>query len=452
MSLLDDLAGAGTVETDPTQLADYRRDHAAPGLLDGGMPAALVRPQTTAQVQAAVRAAARHNVPVVPRGAGSGLSGGANAIDGCVVVCLDQMSSIVDIAAADMTATVGPGVINGSLVDAAREHGLWYAPDPASQRFSTLGGNIATNAGGLCCVKYGVTRDAVLGLQVVLADGEAVRIGRRTQKGTAGYDLVSLLCGSEGTLGIVTEATLRLLPLPAPVQTMVASFDTLAAASEALTQITRTTRPSILELIDRATINAVEDVEPMELDRDAAAMIFGQSDAGGSGAGEQIAAMVAACEAAGASLVAHSDDPAEGRMLMAARQMAHSALAKRGTTVLEDVAVPLGQIAALVAGVEQIAAREQLEIGTFGHAGEGSMHPVIVYDPTDPAAVERTGSAVDAIARLALELGGTIAAEHGLGLLKRDLFTAEAGSARRVHEAIKQALDPAGTLNPGKAI
>jgi glycolate oxidase len=194
--LLDDLRGAGPVETDPDVLEAYRRDHAAPGLLEVGMPAALVRPRTTTEVQAAVRAAARHGVPVVPRGAGSGLSGGANAIDGCLVVSLERMTSILAVDDADLTATVQAGVVNADLGRAAAAERLWYAPDPASWEFSTLGGNVATNAGGLCCVKYGVTRDSLLGLEVVLADGRAVRLGRRTLKGFAGYDLVGLICGS----------------------------------------------------------------------------------------------------------------------------------------------------------------------------------------------------------------------------------------------------------------
>lgn len=453
MTFLDDLAGAVQVDTDPELLDGYRRDHAAPGLLAAGMPAALVRPRTTAEVQAVVRAAARHGVPVVPRGAGSGLSGGANAVDGCVVVCLEQMDSILDISPADMTATVQPGVINGALVRGAGEEGLWYAPDPSSAQFSTIGGNIATNAGGLCCSKYGVTRDAVLSLEVVLADGEVVRIGRRQVKGVAGYDLAALFCGSEGTLGIVTEATVRLLPPPAPMQTVVASFPKLDGAGEAIAQVTRTLRPAILELIDRAAIGAVEDIEPMELDRDAAAMVFGQSDAAPAEAAEQIAAMAAAFEQAGASLVVSSDDPGEGRTLMGARRMAHSALHKRsGSSVLEDVAVPLGAIASLLAGIEQIAAREGVEIGTFGHAADGNMHPTIVYDPDQPESVVRAGAAIAAIGALALELGGTVTGEHGVGLLKREGLATEAGTAHRLHRAVKDAFDPDGLLNPGKLV
>ena len=276
--LLSDLDGSGDVVLDADVLASYRADQAAPGLLPAGMPAAVVRPRTTAEVQAAVRAAARHGVPVVPRGAGTGLSGGANAIDGCLVVSLERMTDVVEIDASSLLATVQPGLVNDQLRAAAGREGLWYAPDPASHESCTIGGNVATNAGGLCCVKYGVTRDALLGLEVVLADGRAVRLGRRTRKGVAGYDLVSLLCGSEGTLGIVTEATVRLLPPPGPAATLAASFGTLGEAGAAIARIVRETTPALLELMDRTTIAAVEAMAPQGLDADVAALVFARAD------------------------------------------------------------------------------------------------------------------------------------------------------------------------------
>jgi glycolate oxidase len=451
-ALLDDLRDAGAVATDPDVLDAYRRDQAAPGLIDAGVPAALVRPRTTAEVQAAVRAAARHGVPVVPRGAGSGLSGGANAVDGCLVLCTELMTGVVAIEPADLTATVQAGVVNARLGEAAREHGLWYAPDPASWEFSTIGGNVATNAGGLCCVKYGVTRDALLSAEVVLADGRVIRVGHATRKGVAGYDLAALMCGSEGTLGIVTEATVRLMPPPPVAHTLAASFPTLRGAGEAIARIVREQRPSVLELMDRTTVNAVEDLEPMDLDRDAAAMVFARTDAGPHEGAEQIARMAATCEAAGASLVVTSDEEAEGRMLMTARRLAFPALERQGATLLDDVGVPLGAIPALLTGVEQIAARHGVLIGTFGHAGDGNMHPTLVYDHHDPDAIERARAAFAALVELALELGGTVTGEHGVGLLKRPFLAAELGDAHDVHRAIKHALDPAGLLNPGKAI
>jgi glycolate oxidase len=451
-ALIDDLAPAGDVITDPDVLEAYRRDQAAPGLLPAGVPAALVRPTTTAQVQAAVRAAAAHGAAVVPRGAGSGLSGGANAIDGCVVVSLERMDRIVELDAAGLTATVQPGVVNATLGAAAAAEGLWYAPDPASREFSTIGGNIATNAGGLCCVKYGVTRDALLTCEVVLADGRAVRVGHRTRKGVAGYDLAGLVCGSEGTLGIVTEATVRLLPAPPAASTLAATFSSLVQAGEAVAAIVRRVRPSMLELLDRATLQAVQELEPLGYEDDVEAVLFARSDAGPDAGPREIALIQELCDAAGATLSVVSDDPEEGRMITVARQLAYPALERKGTTLLDDVAVPLPRIPALLAGVERIAAEHGVLIGTFGHAGDGNMHPTVVYDHRDDDQVRRARAAFDAIVDLALSLGGTVSGEHGVGLLKTAHLDAELGDARALGRAIKDAWDPAGTMNPGKAI
>jgi glycolate oxidase len=391
-------------------------------------------------------------MPIVPRGAGSGLSGGANALDDCLVLGLERMTDVIAVDDASLTATVQPGVINAALGAAAAAHGLWYAPDPASREFSTIGGNVATNAGGLCCVKYGVTRDALLGVEVVLADGRAVRLGRRTRKGVAGYDLAGLLCGSEGTLGIITEVTVRLLPPPRPAATLAASFPDLGGAGRAIARIARTLTPSLLELMDRATVCAVEDLQPMDLDRDAAALVFARSDAGRVEGVDDVARMAAWCEEAGATLVVTSDEEAEGRMLMAARRLAYPALERLGATLLDDIAVPLAAIPALLEGVSEIAGRHDLVIGTFGHAGDGNMHPTIVYDHRDDDAVRRARAAFAAIVDLALSLDGTVTGEHGVGVLKRDVLATELGPALDVHRAVKRALDPNGLLNPGKAL
>jgi glycolate oxidase len=450
--LLAELDGAGDVVVDPDLLTSYRSDQAAPGLLPAGMPAAVARPRTTAEVQEAVRAAARHGVPVVARGAGSGLAGGANAIDGCLVISTERMTDVVAVDAPSLLATVQPGLVNARLGEAARAEGLWYAPDPASYEFSTIGGNIATNAGGLCCVKYGVTRDALLGLEVVLADGRALRIGRRTRKGVAGYDLVSLICGSEGTLAIVTEATVRLLPPPRSSATLAASFANLGDAGRAIARITRETTPAVLELMDRTTIRAVEQMAPQGLDQEIAVLVFARSDLGGAAALEEVDRIAGWCEQEGATLAVTTDEEAEGRMLMAARRLAYSALERQGATLLDDVGVPLGKIPALLEGIERIAERHEVLIGTFGHAGDGNMHPTVVYDHRDEDAVARARAAFAAIVARTLELGGTIAGEHGVGLLKHGLLAGELGEAHELHRAIKRALDPAGLLNPGKAI
>lgn len=453
--LLDDLSGgasAGDLVTDPEVLASYCRDQAAPALVPAGTPAAVVRPRTTQEVQRAVAAAAAHGVPVVPRGAGSGLSGGANAIDGCLVVSLERMTDVVELDGASLLATVQPGLVNVQLREAAEREGLFYAPDPASYEFSTIGGNIATNAGGLCCVKYGVTRDALLGLEVVLADGRAVHLGRRARKGVAGYDLASLFCGSEGTLGIVTRATMRLIPPPRSSATLAASFPTLGAAGAAIAKITRSATPSVLELMDRTTIQAVEAMAPQDLDDSVAALLFARSDLGGSAALRAVDEMARWCEQAGATLALTTDEEAEGRMLMAARRLAYPALERQGATLLDDVGVPIGQIPALLDGIERIAAEHGVVIGTFGHAGDGNMHPTIVFDHHDPDAVARARAAFAALVRLALALGGTVSGEHGVGLLKRDFLAEELGEAAGLNHAIKRALDPHGLFNPGKAI
>ncbi|MFL5347151.1 MAG: FAD-binding oxidoreductase [Hyalangium sp.] len=453
-NLLGDLAEVLPPEglvTDPDVLEAHRRDQAA--WVAAGTPCVLVRPASTREVQAVLRVASAHRVPVVARGAGSGLTGGANALEGCIVLSLTRMNRILELDRRGLFAVVQPGVINGALKAAAAEQGLWYAPDPASWEFSTIGGNLATNAGGLCCVKYGVTGDAVLGLEAVLADGALVRTGGRTHKNVAGYDLTRLFVGSEGTLGIITEATLRLRPRPPKATTLVASFPTLVAAGAAVTEIMTGTRPSLLELMDRATVRAVEAYRPMGLDVDAAALLLARSDAGGEQGVAECTRMAAACEAAGATFLAQSADEAEGELLLGARRLAFPALERQGTTLLDDVAVPLSRIVDLLAAVERIAEQRGVLIGTFGHAGDGNMHPTLVFDRNDPEAVARAQAAFDDILRVVGELGGTITGEHGVGTLKRPYLAHQLGpEAMRLHLAIKAAVDPLGILNPGKML
>jgi len=448
--LLDALSGAGALVTDPDILASYRYDRAAPGLLSAGNPLVMVRPRSVEQVQAAVRAAGELAVPIVARGAGSGLSGGANAVEGCMMLSLEAMSNILEIDAEGLTATVQAGVINSTLRTAAADEGLLYAPDPASYEFSTIGGNVATNAGGLCCVKYGVTRDALLALQVVLADGRVIDLGHATRKNVEGYDLVSLMCGSEGTLGIVTAATVRLLPLPPAAHTLAASFPRLDDAGQAVAQICRRHRPSMLELMDRLTIRAVEELAPMELDLEAEAMLFASTDAGRLEGAEEIAAIAAICEQAGASIVVTSGEAEEGRALLAARRLAFVALERCGTTMLDDVAVPLPAIPALLRGIQAIGHEHDVLIATFGHAGDGNMHPTIVYDHSDLSAVSRARAAFDAILDLAGSRGGALTGEHGVGLLKRRAAQTVLADTLELQRAIKHAFDPHDLLNPGK--
>ncbi len=441
----------GRVVIDPDLLDSHRRDEA--GLLPAGMPSALVRAASTDEVAATLRVADEHRVPVVPRGAGTGLAGAANAVDGCIVLSLASMRQILELDPQAMLAVVQPGVINADLGVAAREHGLFYPPDPASYQMSTLGGNIATNAGGLCCVKYGVTRDSVLGLEVVLAGGRILRTGTRTLKSVAGYDLTRLFIGSEGTLGVVTEATLRLRPRPPTPTTVAAFFPTLVSAGRAIAEIVQRRTPSLLELIDRRTLRAVEAWQHMDLDTDAAAMLVARSDAGASEGAADGDAFAAICDRAGATLTVQSSDAAEGEMLIAARRLCYPALEQLGATLLDDVAVPISRIPELLAAIERIAGEHEVDIGTFGHAGDGNMHPTVVFDADDPGSVERARGAFDAIVRQALALGGTVSGEHGVGLLKRRYLTEQAGDvAMDVQRAIKAALDPHGILNPGKLL
>ena len=453
-NLLSELAGVLPPEglvTDPDVLEAHRRDQAS--WTTAGTARVLVRPGSTSEVQAVLRIASAHRVPVVARGAGSGLSGGANAVDGCIVLSLSRMNRILELDRPSLLAVVQPGVLNAAVKAAAAEHGLWYAPDPASWEFSTIGGNLATNAGGLCCVKYGVTGDSVLGLEAVLADGSAVRTGGRTHKNVAGYDLTRLFVGSEGTLGIITEATLRLRPRPLQATTLVASFPTLAAAGAAVTEIMATTRPSLLELMDRATVRAVEAYRPMGLDAEAAALLLARSDTGGDQGVAECTRMAAACEAAGATFLAQSAEEAEGELLLGARRLALPALERQGSTLLDDVGVPLARIAELLSAVERIAGLHGVLIGTFGHAGDGNMHPTIVFDRNDPEAVTRAQLAFDDILRVVDQLGGTITGEHGVGLLKRPYLARQLGpQAMKLHLSIKAALDPLGILNPGKLL
>ncbi len=437
----------GMVVTDPDILAAYRQDRAQDP--DAGTPLALIRPTTTEQVQTAVRWCAENRVPMITRGAGTSLSGGSTAVDGAVTISTEKMRELT-IDTATRTAVVQPGLFNAEVKAAAAAHNLWYPPDPSSFEICSIGGNVATNAGGLCCVKYGVTTDYVLGLRVVLADGRAVRVGGKQLKDSAGLPLTKLFVGSEGLLGIITEVTLRLLPPQAPACTVVGSFASVTDASEAVLAITSQIRPAMLEFMDSVSINAVEDMLRMGLDRQAGALLVAQSDAPGPAGAAEVAIIRQAFEAHGAADVFDTDDPQEGEAFTAARRAAIPAVEKIGSLLLEDVGVPLPQLPALIGGVADIAADNDVMISVIAHAGDGNTHPLIVFDPDNADEAARAQVAFGQIMDLAISLGGTITGEHGVGRLKKAWLPNQVGpDVMELTALIKNALDPQGLLNPG---
>ncbi|WP_407689399.1 FAD-binding oxidoreductase [Mycobacterium sp. HUMS_1102779] len=440
----------GTVVTDPAVTEGYRQDRAFDP--SAGEPLAVVRPRRTEEVQTVLRWASANQVPVVTRGAGSGLSGGATALDNGIVLSTEKMRDIT-VDPVTRTAVCQPGLFNAEVKKAAAEHGLWYPPDPSSFEICSIGGNIATNAGGLCCVKYGVTTDYVLGMQVVLADGTAVRLGGPRLKDVAGLSLTKLFVGSEGTLGVITEVTLRLLPAQNTSSIVVASFGSVQSAVDAVLGVSAHLRPSMLEFMDSVAINAVEDILRMDLDRGAAAMLVAGSDERGAAGAQDAEVMAAVFAEHGATEVFSTDDPDEGEAFVAARRFAIPAVEAKGSLLLEDVGVPLPALGELVGGIARIAAERELMISVIAHAGDGNTHPLLVYDAADAAMTERAELAYGEIMDLALSLGGTITGEHGVGRLKRPWLGDYLGpEAMALNQRIKTALDPLGILNPGVAI
>ncbi|MEV5322482.1 FAD-linked oxidase C-terminal domain-containing protein [Streptomyces sp. NPDC052687] len=440
---------AEAVHTDADITASYAHDMAS--FCPAGTPAVVVLPRTVEEVQHVMRTATELRVPVVPQGARTGLSGGANATDGCIVLSLTKMDRIIEIDPVDRVAVVEPGVVNAALSRAVGEHGLSYPPDPSSWEMCTIGGNIGTAAGGLCCVKYGVTAEYVLGLDVVLADGRLMSTGRRTAKGVAGYDLTRLFVGSEGSLGIVVRATVALKPEPPRQLVLAAEFASAAAACDAVCRIMAAGHvPSLLELMDRTTVKAVNDLAHMGLPETTEALLLVAFDTPDPAA--DLAAVGALCEAAGATQVVPADDTAESDLLLQARRMSLPALeAVKGTTMIDDVCVPRTRLGDLLAGVERIAEKYGLTIGVCAHAGDGNTHPTVCFDARDPDESRRARESFDEIMALGLALGGTITGEHGVGVLKKEWLARELGPVGlEMQRAVKQVFDPLGILNPGK--
>ncbi|SCE19810.1 glycolate oxidase [Streptomyces sp. SolWspMP-5a-2] len=440
---------AGSVLSDPDVTASYATDMAS--FCPAGAPAVVVLPRTVEEVQHVLRVATELRVPVVPQGARTGLSGAANATDGCVVLSLVRMDRILEIDPVDRIAVVEPGVVNATLSRAVAAHGLAYPPDPSSWETCTIGGNIGTASGGLCCVKYGVTAEYVLGLDVVLADGRLMSTGRRTAKGVAGYDLTRLFVGSEGSLGVVVRAVLALKPEPPRQLVLAAEFPSARAACDAVCAIMAGGHvPSLLELMDRTTVRAVNALTGMGLPETTEALLLAAFDTHDPAA--DLAAVGALCEAAGATEVVPADDLAESELLLQARRAALPALeAVKGTTMIDDVCVPRSRLGDLIEGIERIAGKHRLTIGVCAHAGDGNTHPTVCFDASDPDESRRARASFDEIMALGLELGGTITGEHGVGVLKKEWLAREIGPVGlELQRQIKQVFDPLGILNPGK--
>jgi glycolate oxidase len=422
-----------------------------------GKAVAAVRARSEAEVQHVVRTCAELGAPVVPRGAGTGLSGGANAVAGCVVLDVSRMNEVLEIDPDNLVCRVQPGVINNDLKTAVAAHGLWYPPDPASAPWSTIGGNVATNAGGLCCLKYGVTRDYVLGLRAVVGGpvgyGEVVRLGRRTTKGVAGLDMVGLFVGSEGTLGVVTEVTLRLRPaLASAPRTIVGAFADLISAGQAVAQITRRgLTPAVLELLDRACLEAVQEWKHLGIDAQASALLLARVDTPGDSGAAEAGAIAAAMTDAGAMWTELSTDDAEAEALFDARRLAYPALERLGPVLTEDVCVPRSKVPAMLAEISDIAVRNGVRIATIAHAGDGNLHPLIITPPGDTAARIAAQTAFEQFLDAAIALGGTVTGEHGVGILKRAGMRRELDpGSLAMQAAVRQALDPLEIFNPGK--
>jgi glycolate oxidase len=452
-TLIDELTkivGADRTLTSDVDIAPYSFDGTA---ALRKRPACVIFPQSTEQIAACMRVAHQANIPVVTRGSGTGLSGGSVPVEGCIVLCTVDLNRILELDQQNLTIRCQPGVITQTIDQEAAKVGLFYPPDPGSQKISTIGGNVAENSGGLRGLKYGVTRDYVMGLEVVLVDGEVLWLGNKCVKDVAGYNLRDLFIGSEGTLGVVTEVLLKLLPRPEARRTMLAGFTSAEAAAETVSEIIASRIvPCTLEFLDQQTIRCVENFSNVGLPTDVAALLLMESDGATAVVEVEIQAMLKIAQRRGAIVVQEAKNEAEADRLRLARRSAFSALARvRPTTILEDVTVPRSELAKMISFISETAKKHNLLVGTFGHMGDGNLHPTFLTDERDADEMHRVEQALEEIVDYTLQLGGTITGEHGVGLAKKAFLQRQMGDASyTLLKKIKQTLDPHGLLNPGK--
>ena len=450
LSQLRAVVGADQVFTSKEDLIPYAFDGTA---AMSQMPGCVAFVTTTEQIVGVLKLANATRTPVVTRGSGTGLSGGSLPSRDCIVMCTARMNRILEVDRANLTMLVEPGVTTLAVADAAAAVGLFYPPDPGSMKISTIGGNVAENSGGLRGLKYGITRNYVMGLEVVLPDGEVIFTGNKCVKDVAGYSLKDLFVGSEGTLGVMTKVLLKLIPKPAAKQTMVATFSAMDAAAQTVSDIIAAQIiPCTLEFLDRTTIHCVEDFAKVGLPLDCEALLLMETDGHPAAVADEAAKMVELAKKNGAMEVRIAKDEAEANKLAAARRSAFSALARLApTTILEDATVPRSELAKMVRFVAVIAKKYNLRVGTFGHMGDGNLHPTFLTDERNKEEMHRVHEAFKEIFDEAIRLGGTITGEHGVGLAKKEFLPKFIGPASmRVHRELRKALDPHGILNPGK--
>lgn len=452
LAQLRNLLGAEHVLTAPEDLIPYSFDGTAALRT---MPGAVVFARTTEQVAGVLRLANETRTPVVPRGSGTGLSGGSlPAPEGaCLVLCLVKMDRILEVDRANLTLLCEAGTLTQAIADAAAAAGLFYPPDPGSMKISTIGGNVAENSGGLRGLKYGVTRNYVMGLEVVLPDGEVLWTGNKCVKDVAGYSLRDLFIGSEGTLGVITKVLLRLIPKPAAKKTLLATFDRMDQAAQTVSDIIAAQIiPCTLEFLDRTTIACVDDYAKIGLPRDCEALLLMETDGHPAVVEEEANRMldIARKNACREVRVAQTDE--EAAKLASARRTAFSALARVApTTILEDITVPRSELARMVRFIETVAQKHRLRVGTFGHLGDGNLHPTFLTDERNADEMHRVEEAFRELFAEAIRLGGTITGEHGVGVAKKAFLPQQAGAAGvRVMRELRRVLDPHGILNPGK--